>query len=229
MNAQRFEGNYGEEVVLDLCHTCNGIWFDDKESLRLSPRAVLELVKLIHEKGEGARSQIAQSLLCPRCGDPLALTNDMQRNTRFNYFRCPAGHGHFITFFQFLREKNIIRSLELKQLNELKRRVKVIRCSNCGAPVDLERSTACTYCQSPISILDPKEIGATLQELQKNAEQHEKVDPTVSARLVMDKLSVENFYKQLHHEHGPSLKDREAPGLIEAGLEALVDLINAFR
>ena len=34
-----------------------------------------------------------------------------------------------------------------------------------GAPLDLEHGTACKYCASPISILDPDAVSKTLREL----------------------------------------------------------------
>src|SRR5262249_19252909 len=143
-------------------------------------------------------------------------------NTRFNYFRCPQNDGHFITLFQFLREKNIVRALDVRQINELRKKVKVIRCSNCGAPVSLDKESSCSYCQSPISMIDPAPIQATLAELQQREDARRKVSPTLSADLVMDKLRVEQFYNQLQPHSDPHPR----PGLIETGLSALVDLLN---
>ena len=50
----------------------------------------------------------------------LVHTGDLQRTTRFFYERCPQNHGRLITFFQFLREKNFVRDLSLKEMEELK-------------------------------------------------------------------------------------------------------------
>ena len=149
----------------------------------------------------------------------------MQRNTRFNYFRCPQNDGHFITLFQFLREKNIVRSLDVPQINELRKRVKAIHCSNCGAPINLEKESICTYCQSPISMIDPVQVQATLAELQKQEDARHKIDPATAARLVVDKLSVERFYEQLEPGHPSSHPTRS---LIEVGLSALQDILAAL-
>ena len=222
MQQYSLEGNYGAHVEIHACHSCSGFWFERKEHLQLTPGSTLELIRLMGPQ-RGA-SALPQVLSCPRCGERLANTVDMQRNTRFNYFRCPQDDGHFITLFQFLREKNIVRSLDVPQINELRKRVKVIHCSNCGAPINLEKESTCYYCQSPISMIDPVQVQATLAELQKQEDARHKVDPTTAARLVMDKLSVESFYEQL--EAGRA--SRPSKGLIEVGLGALRDILAAL-
>src|ERR1700687_407701 len=192
MQAEQLEGNYGTSLEVDLCHRCKGTWVDDKESIQLSPAAILSLIRVIHQNATPL-APLAESLECPRCSDRLISTVGSQRNTRFTYLRCPRGDGHFITFFQFLREKNIVRSLDVRHINALKQRVKVIRCSNCGAPINLEQESTCSYCHSPLSMLDPTQIQATLQQLQGQAERRAKVDPQVVTNLIMDKLKVERF------------------------------------
>jgi len=136
MQQHTVEGNYGVQVEIDACRSCSGFWFDRKEHLQLTPGSTLELIRLMGPH-RSTPSALPQVLSCPRCGERLVNTTDIQRNTRFNYFRCPQEDGHFITLFQFLREKNIVRNLDLPQIKELRKRVKVIRCSNCGAPISL--------------------------------------------------------------------------------------------
>ena len=223
MQQHTVEGNYGVQIVINACHPCTAFWFDRKEHLQLTPGSTLELIRLV---GGGANSPatLSRDLACPRCGERLVNTVDIQRNTRFNYFRCPQNDGHFITLFQFLREKNIVRALDVRQINELRKKVKVIRCSNCGAPISLESESSCSYCQSPISMIDPAPIQATLAELQQREDARHKVNPTVAANLVMDKLKVEQFYEQLQ-PHPDSSDVGARPGLIEAGLGVLVDIL----
>ena len=115
LDAQTFAGNYGKTIPLDLCPTCHGIWFDRHENLRLSPQAILHLFRIIHAQHADYRHPLPERMPCPRCGTRLTHTSDRQRNTRFHYFACERGHGRFITFFQFLREKNFVRSLSLKR------------------------------------------------------------------------------------------------------------------
>jgi Zn-finger nucleic acid-binding protein len=36
MVEEQYAGNYGVQLTIDVCHFCNGIWFDGRESLQLS-------------------------------------------------------------------------------------------------------------------------------------------------------------------------------------------------
>ncbi len=131
-------------VTVDLCGGCQALWFDAFESIQRTPGATLELFRAIHAAGVGERRALPARMRCPRCGESLQLTHDLQRSTHFSYHRCPYGHGRFTPFFQFLREKNFVRPL---------------------APDELARLTACAYCHAPIAILDPDAVAKTLAEL----------------------------------------------------------------
>jgi hypothetical protein len=152
-------------VDVDLCQDCQAIWFDAHESLQLTPAAVLALFRAMQAAVARERHPLPERLACPRCETPLARTQDLQRTTRFTYWRCPRGHGRLTPFAQFLREKDFIRPLDDAELARLKSAVRVIRCASCGAPVDLERSTACGYCRSPIVALDPDAVVRRQDEL----------------------------------------------------------------
>jgi Zn-finger nucleic acid-binding protein len=168
------------QVELDLCFNCHAIWFDQYESAQLTPGAVLELFRTIHEHRDAPRRTVADSLRCPACSVRLQLTHDVQRTNRITYYRCPDGHGRFTTFFQFLREKNFVRSLTGAEINRLKANVAQVRCSGCGAPVDLARDSQCTYCRAPISILDAEAVKKTLAELDEQERRRKTVDPTAA-------------------------------------------------
>src|SRR3954470_18917365 len=95
------------------------------------------------------------------------MTTDMQRETRFNYWRCPQEHGRFIRFFDFLREKNFIRSLSAREVTDLRQTMQNVNCSNCGAPIDLVGTSVCTHCGSAISMLDMKQGQQLLDQLKQ--------------------------------------------------------------
>ena len=76
------------------------------------------------------------------------------------------GHGRFTPFVQFLREKDFIRPLSPAELARLKATIRIVQCSSCGAPVDLEKDAACPYCRAPIAILDPDAVDATVRALE---------------------------------------------------------------
>jgi hypothetical protein len=66
---------------------------------------------------------------------------------------------------QFLREKDFIRPLSFAEIERLKAHVRTIRCSGCGAPVDLARDMVCSFCRAPVEALDPAAIATTLKSL----------------------------------------------------------------
>jgi hypothetical protein len=152
-------------VALDFCFPCQVIWFDNFESQQLTPGAVIEVFKALNEHQAPSRNTLPGILSCPRCRAHLALTHDLQHTTRFTYFRCELCNGHLSPFFQFLLEKNFVRPVTGPELAALKAKVRMIQCSNCGAPLDLEHDTACKFCGSPISILDPDAVAKTLNAL----------------------------------------------------------------
>ncbi|HEY5310648.1 MAG TPA: zf-TFIIB domain-containing protein [Casimicrobiaceae bacterium] len=175
------------KVSIDFCFPCQLIWFDGHESTELSPGAVIEVFKAFDAHRAEARNPLTSLLDCPRCTSRLQLTRDLQRTTRFSYFRCPYGHGRLSPFMQFLREKNFIRPLSGAELATLKAKVRSIQCSNCGAPVDLEHESACTYCQTPISILDPEAVARTVSELGTAEARRQSIDVNLLADALLQK------------------------------------------
>jgi hypothetical protein len=223
MEEQRLAGMYGRTVSIDLCQACTGMWFDGLESLQLTPGAVLGLFKLFHERrGDGTPTM--GDPRCPRCNVPLSEATDMQRATRFRYLRCPAEHGHFITFFEFLREKNFVRPLSAAEIRQVRDRIGVIHCSGCGAPVDLEHSATCAYCGAPISMLDPEQVERAIRALQTAETRRSTVDPAWPARLTLDRLAVEHELGEPRAGGGPLRL-----GLLDAGLKAVTDILNQLH
>ena len=177
MNEERFERNVVGQVTLDICYPCNAIWFDPMESSELTPGSIIELFRQIHQHRNDGRRLLSANSSCPVCATTLLLANDLQRSGRFTYYRCPQGHGRLTSFFQFLREKQFVRSLTAVELSGLRAKVVQVRCSGCGAPIDLQKDSACSYCRSPISVLDPDAVEKMLQELQDKEQRRLTPDP----------------------------------------------------
>lgn len=194
MVEESFAGNYGSTVVIDVCHHCNGIWFDGRESLQLTPGSTLKLFKSIHDRQAKERSELRDQLQCVRCAGALVITNDQVKNSKFTYFRC-AQHGRFITFFNWLREKSLARTPSAKELQELKDRVKFVNCSNCGAPVSLEKESACSHCRAPVSILAAENIEKALRELHTKEIDRNTFKPEKIAEAMMVKQQIESQYR----------------------------------
>jgi hypothetical protein len=220
MTSLRLEARLGGGVDVDLCTACQVIWFDRGESLQLSPGATLKLFRLIGERAATRSGPLPSALACPRCGAPLRLAHDRQRNTPFQYRRCEAEHGRLIGFFDFLREKDFIRPLSAAQVDELRRNVQSVNCSSCGAPVDLARGAACAHCGAPLSMLDLKQTGALIAQLQRAERQGQAVDPALPLELLRARREVETAFASFEHE--PSwFGDVSAAGVVGAGLMAL--------
>jgi hypothetical protein len=223
MREQTLDAHYGASVTLDLCHTCGGFWFDTDESLALSPGAALRLFRVIHE-GRGDRPQLGEQLTCPRCRTRLARTFDRQRSTRFTYWRCLHDHGRFITFAEFLREKNFVRPLTAREIAEIRANVRQIRCSSCGAPVDLEQGSTCGHCRAPVSMLDARQVEKVVAELEQAEARRHDVDPALPVRLVLDRAEVERRFGAM----ALGSSGCGGPGdLVRAGVDALIGLVSA--
>jgi len=228
MSQETVGGNYGKSVELDICHPCSAFWFDNLEELALSPEAVLHLFVVINDNRSPQRTPMGTALACPRCRQRLALTHDMQRSTRFSYWACPSDHGHFITFFEFLREKNFVRPLSAAEIATLKQNVRTVTCSSCGAPVNVETDAVCPYCRAPLSMLDAQQVQTVVDDLKREAAKHQTVDPGLPVRLLQDKVMVGRSFAGLEQGGNVSFNftlSSSSGGLVEAGLAAVVALL----
>ncbi len=165
MTVTPFVTHLGTPVEIDVCWPCHLIWFDHLESASLSPQSVIDLFRRIHSHRSDSRNIVSLTGKCPACRDTLINTNDVTRSGRFSYYRCPQGHGRLISFLQFLREKNFVRTLTAPELAALSAKVKQIRCSSCGAGVDIEHDSSCTHCGAPVSVLDENAVAKALTDL----------------------------------------------------------------
>ncbi|MEI6737129.1 MAG: hypothetical protein WCL29_01470, partial [Pseudomonadota bacterium] len=119
-----FATHLGAPVEIDICWPCHLIWFDHLESTSLSAQSVIELFRRINAHRGDSRNIVSLMGKCPTCHDKLNHTNDVTRSGKFSYFRCPQGHGRLISFVQFLREKNFVRTLTPTELAVLSTKVK---------------------------------------------------------------------------------------------------------
>jgi len=204
MQSQSLERHDKGTVEVDLCFTCAGIWFDHLASIQLAPGAVIELFKEIYSHRDDPRHTAADHMRCPRCPDTLALSYDLGKAGKFSYFRCPQGDGRFTPFFQFLREKQFVRTLTPAELERVRSQVRQIKCSECGAPIDLEHDSQCKYCHAPVSFLDSQAVEKAMQMYsQADTRRHLAPAPEAVASALLK--------VQLRHAEGPaasSLGDR---------------------
>jgi Zn-finger nucleic acid-binding protein len=221
MSTHRFPRKTGGEVELDLCFPCQGIWFDEYESLQLAPSGVIDLFKLIHDHRDDQRLPLAKPLRCPRCKERMIHSQDRVRSGLFNYMRC-GQHGRFITFSQFMIEKGFVRQLNGAEINELKARIGTIRCNGCGAPVDIHKESACGHCQAPIAILDPQAVEQALAGYHQAAvKQAAPADPAVLAETI---LFAERERNRHQRERGGGL-DADIGDLLLDGVAMVWNLV----
>jgi Zn-finger nucleic acid-binding protein len=219
MEAQTLTGHNGRPVTIDLCFPCQSLWFDTHESLALTPASTLTLFRVIGEHTGRPSPTAAELARCPRCKGRLRLTTDMQRHTRFQYLRCPNNHGRLTTFLEFLKEKQFIRALTAPQIAELRANVQTLNCSNCGAPVDLAKASACGHCGSPLSMLDLTQAQALVEQLQKADRSGQPIDPALPLNLERARRQTEANFAGLVRDTS-FLNDISANDLVSAGLQA---------
>lgn len=184
-------------VEIDLCFSCQGIWFDGSESMQIAPGGIVELFRLIHNHRDHQRLPLAAILHCPHCSRHLKGSLDIVKSGRFNYHRCTNGHGRFVTFAQFMIEKGFVRQLSGAEILALKARIGVVHCTSCGAPVDIRKDSACTYCKSPIAILDPQAVEKALASYQQAEVRRTTLDPEALADAI---LEVERERRERHRD-----------------------------
>jgi hypothetical protein len=172
-------------IEIGACVACNLFWFDDSASVRLTPKAVLGLFQFIGQAGS-AQKAIAANFRCPRCAVALAPIHDLQRTTRFTYWRCPRDEGQLITFNQFLRQKNFIRTPSPAELARLRDTVRQITCSQCGAPIDLATDSACTHCRATVALVDPDGVAKALRDLTAGMAAPAPADPEAMRTALSD-------------------------------------------
>ena len=235
MREATFDGHFGRQVVIDLCAGCNGIWFDGMESHQLTPGSTLSLLTQMGQAVAEANRPLAARKGCPRCQVTLTREVDKQRSTTFEAFRCPAGHGRYLTFGAFLRAKNFVRDLTPAEVVDLRRHVQSVKCTGCGAAVDVREHSACTFCHAPIAMIDPDQLQRTIAALQDKEAMRPKpvagqgplqVDPTLPLRLAHERLRSERVFADLaHHNRTAGV---ETWDLFDVGLTSIVAVVKAL-
>ncbi len=206
MTSMMLDARLGGQVAIDVCAGCQAFWFDHFESLQLSPGSTLKLMRFIGEHSTPGKPSLPDTLRCPRCATTLRLAHNMQRNMPFTYWRCGNEDGHFIGFFEFLKEKNFIHPLSAEQIKELRQNVQFVNCSNCGASINLESN----YMKQPQRML----------EQLKQAAEPKPIDPALPMKLASAKLQLETSLAD--HDRGPEWwTDAASSGLVWAGLNVV--------
>jgi hypothetical protein len=221
MERHTLDGHLGRTIEVDLCEPCQSLWFDGKENLQLTPGATLAIFRAIGEHVRKPEPSDAELVKCPHCKARLRRTQDLQRATRFEYFKCPNNHGRLTTFFDFLKEKDFIRPLTPQQIAELRKNVQIINCSNCGGPIDLAKTAACAHCGSPLSMLDMNQAERLVEQLRAADSGSKTIDPALPLALARARAETEAAFK--------GLPDHEPWREHWSGLGGLTELIRLLK
>lgn len=224
MREHTLDAHLARAVVVDVCTPCQSLWLDVRENLQLTPGATLALFRVIGEQVAKPQRTDADTAKCPRCRGRLRKTQDMRRATKFEYLRCPNGHGRLMSFFDFLKEKDFVRPLTPLQIAELRKNVQMVNCSNCGGPIDLARGSICAHCGSPLSMLDLDQADTLVAQLRDADRTGKPVDPALPLALARARREAEEEFAGLSKDD-LWLEENVSFGLVGAGLTALVRLL----
>ena len=206
------------------CVNCSLLWFDASNGMRMPPREVLALFKFIASAKAAAPAVLASTFACPRCRHSLSFTNDLQRTTRFTYWRCANDRGQLITFSQFLREKNFVRTPSPAELAKLRETVKQISCSQCGAPVDLTTESACSHCGAPISMIDPDGLAKAVHDLNAEAGREASATTTEATRASVSNAQLDAMFEMERTRRD----DDDYPDLLAIGVGAMAAIVGGI-
>lgn len=206
----------GRPIPVEACAACHLLWFDSAGSVRLAPESVIDLFRYIGTAAGGPRTPLASTFACPRCSRALVFTHDVQRTTPFTYWRCGRDNGKLISFAQFLREKDFIRTPSPAELARLRTTVRQLTCSQCGAPIDLARDSACTHCGAPIALIDPDGVAKALHDLATMRPDTASADPA-AVRAVLAQAQANAILERERMREGEIGQDLLAIGVAAIG------------
>jgi hypothetical protein len=154
-------GHYGTTVELDLCDSCDLVWFDDSETARLSGLGMLALIGSMAEAYDLPYEPLHPNATCPRCAGKLTLVHNQSRWGQSVQLQCVRRHGAYQSFAEFLEEKGLLRPMSRIDRNRLLRDKGRIDCVNCGGSVGLD-DERCPYCHSIPSLIDVPRLARAL-------------------------------------------------------------------
>jgi predicted amidophosphoribosyltransferase len=97
--------------------------------------------------------------------------------------------------------------------------VRQISCSQCGAPIDLEKDSACTHCGAPIALIDPEGVAKALQDL-ATARNATAPDEREAHRAALTDAQIKAIFdlERMREREGDREQDLLAVGLAAAGV-----------
>lgn len=162
MQVLALPGHYGRQVVIDLCGGCRLVWFDTLESVNLSGRGWMQLLRQLHRADAAEAPWAGRTLGCPLCRSPLQAVHNLTRFGRFAAVECKTGHGHLQSYALLLAERGLVRPMLPPERAALAAAHRALTCLNCGAPIAGHEDT-CSHCTSPLVMIDLPRLAAALR------------------------------------------------------------------
>jgi hypothetical protein len=116
-------------------------------------------------------------------------------------------------------EKGFVRQLAPAEIKTLAARVETIRCTGCGAPLDIRTQSACSHCGSPIAILDPDAVDKALADYQQKEQKSAQRDPAALAEAILA-IERQRSAQKAESDSGVLLGQ-----LFHSGIDTLLDLL----
>ena len=154
-------GHYGAGVELDLCVSCNLVWFDGTETARLSGAGMLALIGRMAEAYDLPFQPLHPRTRCARCSGPVKIVHNQSRWGRSVQLQCLRRDGAYQSFAEFLEEKGLLRPMSRVDRARLLLDRGRIDCVNCGAAIG-KADERCPYCTSVPSLLDVARLARAL-------------------------------------------------------------------
>lgn len=162
MKALRLRGHYDRDVEIDLCSPCRLVWFDGRESMRLTGLGWIDLLDQLQDATAAARPWRGEALPCPRCQHVrLGTQHNQTRWGRFVTSACAQCHGVLQNHAMLLAERGLLRTPTAADRAAMARVPDAWSCLNCGAAVAGARED-CSYCDTPLLLFDFERLAGAL-------------------------------------------------------------------
>jgi Zn-finger nucleic acid-binding protein len=94
-----------EDITVDRCVSCGGLWFDLMEQRHLKDRPGSEAIDTAPDRPKGATPAPAAKMKCPDCDAPLTRLKDVDRRD-IEYEYCVVCNGAFFDGGEFRHYKD---------------------------------------------------------------------------------------------------------------------------
>ena len=174
MHLVSVESHYGQQVLIDQCRGCGGIWFDAFELYKVKQGEAQEIEALDSDVLRAPSDIENPTLRCPRDQSTLVRFSDPNFPKGLVLARCPNCQGFWLnrgefTRYQEAREKRTLpgdKTLEDQKLGEDVKRLLESHRGNSSAEV---LGNLATYLSSPAHthVFSPLGSGRELTEEEK--------------------------------------------------------------